>query len=121
MFGTRTRPPRPVLLLIVYGVFLVIVGVTATAQTIIVSLHFSTAAMNATVESDAATVRTFANGNLQPSDLSGTLDEDRLAVLQGQLAALVERGQLERVELRGVDGMIIASSDPSAVDRKSVV
>jgi len=115
VFGTRTRPPRPVLLLIVYGIFLVIVGVTATAQTIIVSLHFSTAAMNATVESDAATVRTFANGNLQPSDLSGNLGGDRLAVVQGQLAALVERGQLERVELRGVDGTIIASSDPTAI------
>ena len=46
------------LLLVVYGVFLVVVGVTATAQTALVSLHFSTAAINSTVASDVAIVRT---------------------------------------------------------------
>ena len=56
MFGTRAKLPRPVLLIIVYGLFLVIVGVTATAQTMLVSLHFSTAALEATVGSDAATI-----------------------------------------------------------------
>jgi diguanylate cyclase (GGDEF)-like protein len=119
VFGTRTRPPRPVLLVIVYGIFLVIVGVTATAQTIIVSLHFSTAALNATVASDAATVRTFANGNLHPTDLTGSIDDERMAALEGQLAALVERGQLERVELRGVDGEILVSSDPTAIGERA--
>ena len=65
MFGTRANLPRPVLMIIVYGLFLVIVGVTATAQTMLVSLHFSTASLEATVGSDAATIRTFANGFLQ--------------------------------------------------------
>jgi diguanylate cyclase (GGDEF)-like protein len=115
MFGTRARPPRPVLFLIVFGIFLVIVGVTATAQTIIVSLHFSTAALNATVGSDAATVRTFANGTLVPSDLTGPLDAERRAVLEAQFAALVERGELERVELRAPDGTVLMSSDPASV------
>jgi diguanylate cyclase (GGDEF)-like protein/putative nucleotidyltransferase with HDIG domain len=115
VFGTRARAPRPVLLVIVYGIFLVIVGVTATAQTMIVSLHFSTAALNATVASDAATVRTFANGNLRPSDLTETIKADRMEVLQAQLAALVERGQLERVELRNLDGAVLVSSDPTAI------
>ena len=66
----RPRGMRPVLLLVVYGVFLVVVGVTATLQTGLLSLHFSTAAMNATVAADAAIVRTFANGELTSSDLS---------------------------------------------------
>ena len=65
----RPRGVRPVLLLVVYGVFLVVVGVTATLQTGLLSLHFSTAAMNATVAADAAIVRTFANGELTASDL----------------------------------------------------
>ena len=42
MFGTPTRIPRPVLLVLVYGIFLVIVGVTAAAQTVMVSANFST-------------------------------------------------------------------------------
>jgi hypothetical protein len=32
MFGTTVRPPRPLLLLIVYGAFLAIVGISAAAQ-----------------------------------------------------------------------------------------
>ena len=44
MSGRVPRQVRPVLLLVVYGVFLVVVGVTATVQTALVSLHFSTAA-----------------------------------------------------------------------------
>jgi diguanylate cyclase (GGDEF)-like protein/putative nucleotidyltransferase with HDIG domain len=114
VFGTRARAPRPVLLVIVYGIFLVIVGVTATAQTMIVSLHFSTAALNATVASDAATVRTFANGNLRPADLTTTIGDERMEVLQAQMAALVERGQLERVELRNLRGAVLVSSDPGS-------
>ena len=74
----RPRGMRPVLLLVVYGVFLVVVGVTATLQTGLLSLHFSTAAMNATVAADAAIVRTFANGELTASDnesSSGTIGD----------------------------------------------
>ena len=40
MSGRAPRQVRPVLLLVVYGVFLVVVGVTATVQTALVSLHF---------------------------------------------------------------------------------
>ncbi len=38
--------PRPVLLVIVYGIFIAIVGVTAMAQTIMVSAQFSTSTIN---------------------------------------------------------------------------
>ena len=41
LFGTRTRPPRPVLLILVYGAFLAIVGTAATAQSVLVGAHFS--------------------------------------------------------------------------------
>jgi diguanylate cyclase (GGDEF)-like protein/putative nucleotidyltransferase with HDIG domain len=114
VFGTRARLPRPMLLVIVYGIFLVIVGVTATAQTIIVSLHFSTAALNATVSSDAATVRTVANLRLQPSDLTPDITQARVAELQAELAALLQRGDLQRVEIRDLNGVVLVSSEPTA-------
>ena len=114
MFGTRARPPRPVLLLIVYGLFLVIVGVTATAQTMLVSLHFSTASLEATVGSDAATIRTFANGFVEPADLSGTTEPSRVADLETRLVALLHRGELLRVDIRRTDGTILFTTDPSA-------
>jgi diguanylate cyclase (GGDEF)-like protein len=114
VFGTRARPPRPLLLIIVYGIFLVIVGVTAAAQTAIVSLHLSTAALNATVSSDAATVRAFVTG-LEAGDLTDDMAPDRLAAVQEKLAALFRRGDLERLEIRDLDGAVLVSSDDTAI------
>lgn len=114
MFGTRTRVPRPILYLTVYGIFLVIVGVTATAQTIMVSVHFSTAALSSTIGSDSATIRTFVNGFLTPADLDGPMTTARREVVQGHLDGLLERGNLLRVELRAPDGRVIASTDSAA-------
>jgi diguanylate cyclase (GGDEF)-like protein len=114
LFGTRTRVPRPILYLTVYGIFLVIVGVTATAQTAMVTVHFSTAALNSAISSDSATVRTFVNGFLTPTDLDASMTESRRETVQGHLDGLLERGNLLRVELRAPDGRIIASTDHSA-------
>ena len=71
MFGTSPRPRRPILLVLVYGAFLALVGITATAQAVMVSAHFSTATLNNVVGSDAATTRAFVNANLRPADLDG--------------------------------------------------
>ena len=97
MFGTRTRVPRPILYLTVFGIFLVIVGVTATAQTAMVTVHFSTAALNSTISSDSATVRTFVNSFLTPADLEPSIPESRQQTVQGHLDGLLERGNLLRV------------------------
>jgi diguanylate cyclase (GGDEF)-like protein/putative nucleotidyltransferase with HDIG domain len=115
----RTRGMRPVLLLVVYGVFLVVVGVTATLQTGLLSLHFSTAAMNATVAADAAIIRTFANGELTASDLEPTsgsvgADADRAARLEADLTALATRAGLERIDIRGASGAVLLSTQPGA-------
>ena len=58
-FGARARVPRPVLLILVYGIFLVIVGLTAVAQTAMVSADLSATTLNTTVGADAALVRLF--------------------------------------------------------------
>jgi diguanylate cyclase (GGDEF)-like protein/putative nucleotidyltransferase with HDIG domain len=89
-----------------------VVGVTTTAQTIMVSAHFSTAALTEAIGSDAGTVRTFANLNLLEGDLSAGLSQDRRAELTSRLALLVRNGNLLHIELRLPDGMVIASEDP---------
>ena len=114
MFGSPVRTPRPVLLLIVYGLFLFVVGVMTTGLTMLVTLHFSTASLEATVGSDAATIRTFANGFLEPNDLTDQTTPARVAELSGALDALLERGQMLRVDLRSPGGAILLSTDETA-------
>jgi diguanylate cyclase (GGDEF)-like protein/putative nucleotidyltransferase with HDIG domain len=112
VFGARASVPRPVLLLIVYGLFLVIVGVTATAQTVLVSFDYSAASLNATVGSDGATVRTFVRSLLRESDLAADVAATRAAAIEAQLAGLLEDGHLVRVEVRGIDGTVLYASEP---------
>jgi diguanylate cyclase (GGDEF)-like protein len=111
VFGSLPSLPKPILLLIVFGLFLVVVGVTTTAQTILVSAHFSNAALTEAVASDAGTVRTFANLNLLERDLSAELSQGRRTQLGRGFAALVRNGNLLHIELRLPDGTVIASEE----------
>ena len=115
MFGSRTPPPRPILLLLVFGAFLAIVGATATAQSVLVGAHFTTSSINDVVSSDAATTRAFVNAYVRPADLAdgaplAAADQERL---EAQLATLIRPQEIVRVELRRRDGMIVAASDPA--------
>src|SRR5262245_52444151 len=112
-FGSAPKVPRPIVLLIVFGLFLVVVGVTTTAQTILVSAHFSNAALNQVVASDAATIRSFVNLNLSDQDLTGAPSAARRAALSTALVSLVRNGDLLHLEIRLPDGTIVASEDPS--------
>ena len=114
MFGSRVPPPRPVLLLLVYGAFLAIVGLTAGAQSILVGEHFQTSTLTDLVSSDAATTRAFVNAYVRPADLEperamSVADQERL---DAQLATLVRPGEILRVELRRPDGTIVGASEP---------
>ncbi len=106
---TFRRPP--LLLGLVYGVFLILVAITATAQAVVATTHFSTQTLNATVARDRTLVRIFVDGNLQPGDLTLGGDPARVDLLQRQLAAYVERGEILRVELRSLDGRVLLSND----------
>jgi diguanylate cyclase (GGDEF)-like protein len=108
-FGSLPRPARPIVLLIVYGLFLAVAGITTTALTVLVSAHFSTAALNQVIGNDAATVRTFANLNLLESDLSGTGPRARQVEFAKGLSALIRNGNLLHVEIRLPDGTVVAS------------
>jgi diguanylate cyclase (GGDEF)-like protein len=115
MFGARRHVPRPVLLILVYGVFLVIVGMTAVTQTALVSADVSATALNSTVSADAALVRLFVTGNLSPDDLKANgPTADRQAALERGLGQLVRAGQIVRIEVRTPDGRVLAADDPAA-------
>ena len=110
VFGSAARVPRPVLFVLVYGIFLVIVGVTATAQTMLVSSNFSTSTLSSVVGTDAALIRSVVNTYVSPDDTRcRRSDRDRRAALEADLARLVRRAEILRVELRRPDGTIIAS------------
>ena len=117
MPGSQRTTRRPFLLLLVYGVFLAIVGITATAQAAMVSAHFSAATLNDVVGSDAATIRTFVNAHLEARYLddsaSGPTAAER-AVLDERLGTLTAPGQILRVEIRLPDGALVAADDRTA-------
>ena len=120
MFGTRPKLSRPTLLILVFGAFIALVGITATAQAVMVGAHFSAATLNDVVSSDAATTRAFVNAYVRPADLasaparpvpgSGPIEPTKL---EAQLAALIRPGEILRVELRRPDGTIVAANDPA--------
>jgi diguanylate cyclase (GGDEF)-like protein len=118
VFGSLPKIPRPIILILVYGVFLVLVGITATAQAILVGTHFSTSTLNAVVGSDAATTRAFVNAYVPPRYLAagqGPTSTER-GELEAQLASLTRPAEILRVELRTPDGGLVASSDAAAAD-----
>jgi diguanylate cyclase (GGDEF)-like protein len=111
LFGTPFRSlRRPILLIVVFGFFLMIVGLTALSQAIIVSSQSSQTMLSAVVGSDAATVRGFANAYLRPADLEpGGMTVTRAAALQAQVRTIVSAGQILRIELRLPDGTVLFS------------
>ena len=113
-FGSRPRVPRPVLLMIVFGLFLVIVGVTAVAQTVLVSVHASAASKNAILSSDAATVRTFVNGLVTQEDLTGSAPAEQVTLVEDGLRSIARRGEIVRIEIRDPTGVVRLSSDPTS-------
>ena len=118
MPGPQTRIRRPVLLILVFGAFLAIVGITATAQATMVSAHVSVATLNDVVGSDAATIRSFVNAHLAARDLDASgsgPSAAKLAALEEQLGTLTAPGEILRVEIRLPDGRVLAADDPSAV------
>ena len=120
----EARPPRastgpsaePILLFIVYGVFLVIVGVTATAQVMLASVHVSTSALNQAVGTDTQVVRGFVDDLLTPADLTGaSITPDRpAAALEAGLRTFITPRGIIRAEIRRPDGTILASNVPLA-------
>jgi diguanylate cyclase (GGDEF)-like protein len=97
-------------MIVVFGFFLMIVGLTALSQAIIVSSQSSQTMLTAIVGSDATTVRGFANAYLTPADLGpGGLSAKRAADLQAQVRTIVSSGQILRIEVRLPTGTVLLS------------
>jgi len=112
VFGSQPGVRRPILLILVYGVFVALVGITATAQAVMVSAHFSTSTLNAIVGSDSATTRSFINANVAARFLEpGGATDAEIGRLETQLATLVRPNEILRVELQLPDGSVLAASD----------
>jgi diguanylate cyclase (GGDEF)-like protein len=112
VFGALPRAPRQVLLLIVFGVLLAVVGVTATAQAVMVTVYSSASTLNATLASDLATIRGFVHQGLSPGILEPRgLSAQEQAALKGLIGTIESKGEILRVELRSPDGRILAASD----------
>lgn len=108
---TRRRRP-PALLALVFGVFLAIIGITASAQTMLVSSQLSSVALDSVVGDDTSLARVLVNGALTPADLTAAnLTSDRVATLQAKLAAVVTQGGMLRAEVRTPEGTLLFASD----------
>ncbi len=107
------------LLVLVFGVFLVLVGVTAAGLVATTSAHLRSATLNATVARDASLVELFVNGNLRASDLDGgSAGPSRAAEISDRLLALTREDEIERVEIRVTDGTVLFSSEPAAAGKR---
>jgi diguanylate cyclase (GGDEF)-like protein/putative nucleotidyltransferase with HDIG domain len=101
------------LLVLVYGIFLVLVGITASALVGITSLNLSNATLNAVVSRDRSLVALFVNGNLRPSDLRGAGPAAaRAGELEAKLDALTNEDGILRMEIRSIGGEMLLSSQP---------
>ena len=111
MSHARTR--RPMLLALVYGVFLVLVGITASALVAVSSTHVSDAMLEATVSRDGAIVELALDGRLSQADLqSGGISAARAAELEASLADLASKAEIRRIDVRSLNGTVLFSSQP---------
>jgi diguanylate cyclase (GGDEF)-like protein len=101
-------------------VFLVLVGITASALVAITSANLTEATVNASVERDASLAELFVNANLRSEDLrAGGPDAARTAELGTKLAALQTQDGILRVEIRSPAGMVQFASAAAAVGARS--
>ena len=98
------------LMALVYGAFLVLIGVTASAPVVITTANVKTAALNALASSDASLIRQFVNTHVAGDDLDGDGPTNaRARELSATLAQLVASNDILRMEIRALDGRVLAS------------
>ncbi|HEY7464913.1 MAG TPA: diguanylate cyclase [Candidatus Limnocylindria bacterium] len=100
------------LLPLVFGVVLVLVGVTASALVAVASAHLRQVTLESVVTRDAALVELFVNANLKADDVAaGGPGAARTAELAALLGRLADGDGIVLMEIHGRDGTLIASSD----------
>ncbi len=104
--------------LLVYGAFLVLIGITATALAVMSSSHLLTTVLSSVATADRAVVGTFIESYLQAEDLDPRAVHDaRFEILEERLRAALERSDfmdstLTAVEVIDPTGNVLFSSTP---------
>jgi diguanylate cyclase (GGDEF)-like protein/putative nucleotidyltransferase with HDIG domain len=112
---TANRTARsPRLLVLVFGIFLVLVGITASALVAITSDHLARTTLNAVVGRDRSLVDLFANQNLRLSDLSESMTASRRTELTAAIQALADEDGIEAVEIHTAAGPLLRSAVPAS-------
>jgi len=109
--SSTTRPAnRPKLYMLVFGVSLVLVAVTASALLAVTSSHIKTFSLNAVVSRDRALVALFVRDHLLASDFGGgSLSASRSATLEQQLDALTSSDAILRIALLDQQGRVVVA------------
>jgi len=104
---------RPMLLVLVYAAFLVLIAGVAVALAVLVGAHFSSAILSTTVAHDRALIGLWADANIRPGELNAALSGERRSELDAQVVALADRAGITRIELRDAAGNLLLTSSPS--------
>jgi diguanylate cyclase (GGDEF)-like protein len=100
-------------LILVYGVFLCIVAVTAVMQSVLISAHFTTSVVGTAASTDAGVMTAFANEQLSLEDFQGAPpDAVRSAAIRDAIRTFISTRGIVRAEVRTTDGVVIASDAP---------
>ena len=107
---------RPRLLALVFGVVLVIVGVTASALVALTSAHVTAESLAVVVRRDAALARYVVTDLLDSVDLiPGRASHSRVSRSRAGLAALTDADGLVRIEVRSLDARVLFSDAAEVV------
>jgi len=101
------------LLALVFGIFLVLIGVTASALVAVASQHLRSTTLTAIVARDRDLIELFVEANLRIGDLSSAGPSNaRRAELEANMEALASDDGITAIALRNLDGEIVASGGP---------
>src|SRR5262245_20323852 len=112
--NSRRAARRPMLLVLVYAAFLVLIAGVAVADALIVGAHFSSAMLSTTVAHDRALVGLWADSNLSENELSSAFTDERRDELQAKLVALAQRAGIVHIDVRDADGNLLLTNDPAS-------
>ncbi len=107
---------RPVVFLLVYGAFLVVIGITAATQAVMTSSHVSASVLSSVATADRAVIGTFIESYVQGADLrANSVDAERYELLTDRLRAALDRSdfmesRLTAVEVIDPSGLVLFSS-----------
>ena len=99
------------LLALVFGIFLMLIGLTAVAVVTVTSVHMTGGLLESVVSHDRSLVALFVSEELVSSDVGANgPSASRADELEASLASLTLKDEILRVDIRAADGTILVSS-----------